>query len=236
MLYGLLPGTLEVCSEPSVPIPMPVLPLPVRTQRCRDACRQLPRLLEASNFWAFMRSCRPLWITQTLSAVCGGVSGSFPDCLQFACNTASSSPSRCPSSSLPANPWEGASLPSPSVRKLRSLRALGPDWQLALCIWTVQGWGWCWGGWQFREVGAHRLWSEPHVDFLVTSESSLRSTRHLLSSCFFEIRNDKQSQNQSHMSPNACGSALVMFFQLSLVLNAAVNTRVHTHTHTQDNF
>ena len=60
----------------------------------------------------------------------------------------------------------------------------------------------------------------------------MRSKLHLLSSCFPEIRNDKQSQNWSHMSPNACGSASVMFFQLSLVLNATVNTRVHTHTHT----
>lgn len=56
------------------------------------------------------------------------------------------SPSRCPSSSLPANPWEGASVPSPSVRKLGSLRAPGPHWQLALRTGTARGWGWSWGG------------------------------------------------------------------------------------------
>jgi hypothetical protein len=77
--------------------------------------------------------------------------------------------------------------------------------------------------------------SWPDAGSLVTSESLLRSTL-LLSSRFPEIRTDKQSENRSHMSPNACGSALVMFFQLSLVLNATVNTPVHTHTHTRDNF
>lgn len=168
--------------------------------------------------------------------MCAGVSGSFPDCLHFACNAASSSPSRCPSSSLPANPWEGARVPSPSVRKLRSLWAPGPDWQLARCMWTAQARSWWWGGWLPLKVTAHGWRSGPHNDSLVTSESSLRSKLHLLSSCFPEIRNDKQSQNRSHMSPNVWGSALVMFFQLSLVLNATVNTRVHTHTHTQDNF
>lgn len=180
-----------------------------------------------------MRSYGPLWINQALSAVCAGVSGSFPDCLLFACNAASSSPPCCPSSFLPANPWEGARVPSPSVRKLCLLRALGPDWQLAL---DSSRWGWSWDQWQPQEVAADRWPSWPYVDSLVTSVSSLSSTLHLLSSCFPEIRNDKQSQNPSHMSPNACGSALVMFFQLSLVLNATVNTRVHTHTHTEDNF
>lgn len=146
------------------------------------------------------------------------------------------SPSRCPSSSLPANPWEGASVPSPSVRKLRSLRALGPPWQLALRTQTARGRGCSWGGWQPQDVAAGGQHSWPHADSSMASESSLRSTLHLLSSCFPEIRNDKSSQNRSHMSPNACGSASVMFFQLSLVPNATVNTRVHTHTHTQDNF
>lgn len=91
------------------------------------------------------------------------------------------------------------------------------------------------GGWQPQDAAADRWRSWPHVDSSVTSESSWRLTLHLLSSCFPEISNDKQSQNRSHMSPNACGSAWAMFFQLPLVLNATANTRA-ARTHTRDEF
>lgn len=150
----------------------------------------------------------------------------FPrNCLQFACNAASSSASRGPSSSLPANPWPGARLPSPSLRK-PSCPGPGRAWQLARRTDSPVT-----PGWRSPEVAADRWRSWPHVDSSVTSESSLRLTLHLLSSCFPEISNDKQSQNRSHMSPNACGSALVMLFQLSLVLNATANTACSSHTH-----
>lgn len=119
-------------------------------------------------------------------------------------------------------------VPASLPQLAKALLARRPDWQLARRTRTAPGHSRVGGS---PEVVADRWRSWPHVDSSVTSESSLRLTLHLLSSCFPEISNDKQSQNRSHMSPNACGSAPVMLFQLSLVLNATANTACSSHTH-----
>lgn len=56
--------------------PMFLVLFPLREQRCKSACHELLCLLETVT--------GSLGVTQALSAVCAGVSGSFPHCLGFA--------------------------------------------------------------------------------------------------------------------------------------------------------
>lgn len=62
--------------------PKSLVLFPLREQRCKSACHELPppSLHPPSGNRAF----GSLGVTQALSAVCAGVSGSFPHCLGFA--------------------------------------------------------------------------------------------------------------------------------------------------------
>jgi len=111
---------------------MPPLQLPERTQRYREAGPQPPQLLEVSSLWPFLRSCRPLWVTQARSLVCAGVSGSFPV-----------------DSSLPVTPVASLPLPlHPAVPPAPFRQTLGkePEFPLPACessdcggLWVLSG-------------------------------------------------------------------------------------------------
>lgn len=113
-LSSSLSGSPRSLIEASTPIPMPPGQLPIGAQRCRDMCHQPPSPVDASGLRAPVGSCRPLRTARLCPRLVLGFLGVSPNCLQFACNAASSSPSRGPSSSFRQTLGKVPGLPPPA--------------------------------------------------------------------------------------------------------------------------
>lgn len=120
---------------------MPSLPCLCFSCQLRQKSAETCAIKPPGSQWTlvFSRSCRPLWITQALSPVCAGVSGSFPGCLSLPVM-------RClpPHPSAPPAPFRQTlgKVPAFPLLACQRLASEGP-WVLTgscHCAWVVQWW------------------------------------------------------------------------------------------------